>query len=60
MQVLRMSEHGDGDGSGVTMATNLGLDFSQLHMRSWVYWQVREGRGPRSLTACSLTGWLTD
>lgn len=38
-KAFRMSEHGDGDDSGATLVTNLLLDFAELHMTSWVYWQ---------------------
>lgn len=38
-KALRMSEHGDGDGSGLTMLANMHADFAQLHPTSWVYWQ---------------------
>jgi galactan endo-1,6-beta-galactosidase len=44
-KALRMSEHGDGDASGATVATNAMLDFGALHPTSWVYWQALDGGG---------------
>jgi hypothetical protein len=37
---IRLSEHGEGDDTGATLAANLALDMAQLHPRSWVLWQV--------------------
>lgn len=34
------SEYGDGDGSGMSLATNLNLDFQWLHNTAWCYWQA--------------------
>ena len=42
---LRMSEHGEGDGSGGALAQQLLLDFTQLHMTSWCYWQAIDEAG---------------
>ena len=39
------SEYGDGDGSGLPLASNLNLDFLWLHPQAWVYWQVLDGGG---------------
>ncbi|MFD4408460.1 beta-1,6-galactanase [Streptomyces sp. NPDC058476] len=36
------SEYGDSDGSGLTLASNLCLDFRWLHPTAWVYWQVMD------------------
>ncbi|MEU9878488.1 glycoside hydrolase [Streptomyces phaeochromogenes] len=36
------SETGDSDGSGLTLASNLCLDFRWLHPTAWVYWQVMD------------------
>jgi galactan endo-1,6-beta-galactosidase len=36
------SETGDSDGTGLTMASNLCLDFRWLHPTAWVYWQVMD------------------
>jgi galactan endo-1,6-beta-galactosidase len=41
-KVLWNSEYGDGDGTGLRMATNLCLDFRWLHPTAWVYWQVMD------------------
>ncbi|AKN72081.1 beta-1,6-galactanase [Streptomyces sp. PBH53] len=36
------SETGDGDATGLTMASNLLYDFRWLHPTAWVYWQVMD------------------
>jgi galactan endo-1,6-beta-galactosidase len=36
------SETGDNDGSGLTLAKNLLMDFRWLHPTAWVYWQVMD------------------
>jgi hypothetical protein len=41
-KILWNSEYGDGDGTGLRMATNLGLDFRWLHPTAWAYWQVMD------------------
>jgi galactan endo-1,6-beta-galactosidase len=41
-KVLWNSETGDADGTGLTMASNLCLDFRWLHPTAWVYWQVMD------------------
>jgi galactan endo-1,6-beta-galactosidase len=41
-KILWNSEFGDGDGTGLRMATNLCLDFRWLHPTAWVYWQVMD------------------
>jgi galactan endo-1,6-beta-galactosidase len=37
-----MSEYGDGDASGATMAQTIIFDIRGLHPRAWVYWQPVE------------------
>ena len=37
------SEYGEGDATGLSLATNLHLDFTWLHPTAWVYWQVLGG-----------------
>ena len=39
------SEYGEGDASGMQLATNLNLDFKWLHPTAWVYWQALDGGG---------------
>ncbi len=39
------SEYGDGDASGLQLASNLNLDMVWLHPTAWVYWQVVDGGG---------------
>ena len=41
--VLRNSEYGEGDVSGLSLASNLILDFKSLHPTAWVYWQALDG-----------------
>lgn len=41
-KVLWNSETGDSDGSGITLAKNLCLDWTWLHPTAWVYWQVMD------------------
>jgi O-glycosyl hydrolase len=35
-----LSEHGDGDGTGMTLSENILADFHSLHPNAWVYWQA--------------------
>lgn len=37
------SEYGEGDATGLSLATNLNLDFTWLHNTAWVYWQAFDG-----------------
>ncbi|MGW5608858.1 beta-1,6-galactanase [Streptomyces sp. NPDC003753] len=41
-KALWNSETGDGDATGLTLASNLLLDFRWLHPTAWVYWQVMD------------------
>ena len=41
--MLWNSEYGEGDSSGMSLATNLNLDLYWLHPTAWVYWQVIDG-----------------
>ncbi|MDX8056182.1 glycoside hydrolase [Lentzea sp. BCCO 10_0798] len=41
-KVLWNSETGERDGTGLTMATNLCLDWRWLHPTAWCYWQVMD------------------
>lgn len=57
-KVLWNSEYGDGDGTGLTLASNLLLDFRWLHPTAWVYWQVMDptaGWGMIKYDASTLT-----
>ena len=42
---LWVSEYGDGDASGMTMARRIHDDISQMGARAWVYWQVVDNAG---------------
>jgi galactan endo-1,6-beta-galactosidase len=44
-KVLWNSEYGEGDATGLSLASNLNLDFKWLHNTAWVYWQVLDGGG---------------
>jgi len=39
-KALWNTEYGDGDASGMDLATNLNLDFQWLHNTAWCYWQA--------------------
>jgi galactan endo-1,6-beta-galactosidase len=39
------SEYGESDGSGVSLASNLNLDFRWLHPTAWCYWQPFDSGG---------------
>ena len=40
---LWISEYGDGDGSGMTMAQRIHDDITQTGTRAWTYWQLVDG-----------------
>jgi galactan endo-1,6-beta-galactosidase len=42
---LWVSEHGEADSSGRSMAMNIGLDFEHLKPVAWCYWQPLDGGG---------------
>jgi len=42
---LWMSEYGDGDETGMTMARRIIKDIRELQPQAWVYWQVVDGPG---------------
>jgi galactan endo-1,6-beta-galactosidase len=44
-KTLWNTEYGENDGSGLSLATNLDLDFSTLHPTAWCYWQPLDGGG---------------
>jgi galactan endo-1,6-beta-galactosidase len=39
------SEYGDNDGTGISLAGNLNLDFRWLHPSGWCYWQAFDSGG---------------
>ncbi|HEU5474650.1 MAG TPA: glycoside hydrolase [Actinophytocola sp.] len=41
-KILWNSETGDNDGTGLSMARNILLDFRWLHPTAWVFWQVMD------------------
>jgi galactan endo-1,6-beta-galactosidase len=57
-KILWNSETGDSDGTGLTMARNLCLDWRWLHPTAWCYWQVMDptaGWGAIRYNASTLT-----
>jgi galactan endo-1,6-beta-galactosidase len=42
---LWMSEYGDNDSSGLTLAETIVFDINQLHPSAWVYWQPLDDYG---------------
>lgn len=40
---LWMSEYGDGDATGITMAQQILTDLKGMQPKSWIYWQAVEG-----------------
>jgi len=50
-KILRNSEHGEGDFSGESLATQFLLDSTQMHILSWAYWQAFDITGWGLLTA---------
>ncbi len=55
---LVMSEYGDGDASGLTMAQRIVLDMRELRPAAWVYWQAIDSGGWGFLN-CDLNGAAT-
>jgi galactan endo-1,6-beta-galactosidase len=52
------SEYGEGDASGLSLARNLGLDFSLLHPSAWCYWQPLDYGGWGLVQADPSNQWL--
>ena len=57
-KALWQSEYGEGDASGLSLATNLLLDFRWLRPTAWVYWQAFDYGGWGLVQADGHTGWL--
>lgn len=53
---LWMSEYGDGDASGLTMARRIRNDLATMWARAWVYWQVVDNAGGWGMLLNSLDG----
>ncbi len=51
---LWMSEYGDGDATGMTMARRIRNDLAQMWARAWIYWQVVDNAGGWGLLANRL------
>jgi galactan endo-1,6-beta-galactosidase len=52
------SEYGEGDASGLSLASNVNLDFRWLHPTAWVYWQAFDYGGWGLVQADGNSGWL--
>ena len=53
---LSVSEYGDGDGTGMTMAAKILADLKGMHPKSWVYWQAVDSGGAWGLMYNALDG----
>jgi galactan endo-1,6-beta-galactosidase len=52
------SEYGEGDASGMSLASNINLDLRWLHPTAWVYWQALDYGGWGLIQADGSNGWL--
>ena len=52
------SEYGDSDGSGVSLASNLNLDFRWLHPTAWCYWQPLDSGGWGLVQSNPSDNWI--
>ena len=52
---IRNSEHGEGDGSGASLAAQIALDFNLMHVVAFNYWQTTDIQGWGLLTADGAT-----
>ena len=57
-KVLWNSEYGEGDASGLSLATNLTLDLRVMHPSVWCYWQPFDGGGWGLVQADRNTGFV--
>jgi galactan endo-1,6-beta-galactosidase len=55
---LWMSEYGDSDSSGLTMASSIMLDLNQLRPAAWVYWQTLDLGGWGLINSTPATNWI--
>lgn len=53
---LWVSEYGDGDATGMTMATQILTDLKGMQPKSWVYWQAVDNGGGWGLMYNALDG----
>jgi galactan endo-1,6-beta-galactosidase len=53
-----MSEYGEGDPSGLTMAQSIAFDINQLHPSGWVYWQALDGGGWGLIQSDPNRNWI--
>jgi len=52
------SEYGESDGSGMSLASNLNLDFRYLHPTAWCYWQVLDSGGWGLIASNPGDNWI--
>jgi galactan endo-1,6-beta-galactosidase len=52
------SEYGDADGTGMSLAGNLNLDFRWLHPTGWCYWQALDSGGWGLIQSNPSDGWI--
>ena len=52
------SEYGESDGTGVSLAKNLNLDFRWLHPTAWCYWQVLDSGGWGLIQSNPDVNWI--
>jgi O-glycosyl hydrolase len=62
---LWVSEYGDGDGTGMTMAQRIHDDITGMGLQAWIYWQVVDNAGGwgflyNPLTTNSTGGFTTN
>jgi len=55
---LWLSEYGDGDASGLKLASHLNLDFQLLHPSGWCYWQALDEGGWGLIQSILAGGWI--
>ncbi len=52
------SEYGENDTTGLSLASNLNLDFTWLHPTGWCYWQPLDSSGWGLINATISAGWI--
>ena len=52
------SEYGDSDGTGMSLASNLNLDFTWLHPTGWCYWQPLDSGGWGLIQSNTGDNWI--
>ena len=52
------SEYGEGDATGLSLASNLNLDLRRLHPTVWCYWQPFDGGGWGLIQSSPADNWV--